>query len=199
VVDSRLGAAVRRVRQANGWRQADVAALTGISDSTISRIEHGVVDDIRVGTIRTVASALEVRVELVPRWRGGDLDRLVNRAHSLLHESVADAFRRRWPALAGVGPRARSDVLDLRGMRGDRHPCLAPWATCRPRHRAQDGRRRPERTARYARPKAEVGPKGRIGARLGSAVGRGMADLQRQRHQPAASGSPPDDAPGRPA
>jgi transcriptional regulator with XRE-family HTH domain len=72
--------------------------LAGISDSTISRIEHGVVDEIRVGTIRAVASALEIRLELVPRWRGGDLDRLVNRAHSVLHESVAEAFRCRWPA-----------------------------------------------------------------------------------------------------
>jgi len=114
VVDSRLGAAVRRVRQANGWRQADVAALAGISDSTISRIEHGVVDEIRVGTIRAVASALEIRLELVPRWRGGDLDRLVNRAHSVLHESVAEAFRRRWPAWV-LNPEATFSIYGERG------------------------------------------------------------------------------------
>ena len=114
MVDSRLAAAVRRVRQANGWRQADVASLAGISDSTVSRIERGDVDDIRVGTIREVANVLEIRVDLVPRWRGGDLDRLVNRAHSLLHESVAEAFRRRWPAWV-LAPEATFSIYGERG------------------------------------------------------------------------------------
>jgi len=114
VVDTRLGAAVRRVRQANGWRQADVAARAGVSDSTVSRIEHGEVEEIRVGTICAVASALEIRVELVPRWRGGDLDRLVNRAHSVLHESVAEAFRRRWPAWI-LAPEATFSIYGERG------------------------------------------------------------------------------------
>jgi len=50
-VDTRLGTAVRRVRQATGWRQADVAERSGISDSTISRIERGDIDDINVATI----------------------------------------------------------------------------------------------------------------------------------------------------
>ena len=45
-VDTRLGTAVHRVRKANGWRQADVAERSGISDSTISRIERGDIDDI---------------------------------------------------------------------------------------------------------------------------------------------------------
>jgi transcriptional regulator with XRE-family HTH domain len=114
VVDSRLAAAVRRVRQANGWRQADVASLAGISDSTVSRIERGDVDDIRIATIREVANVLEIRVDLVPRWRGGDLDRLVNRAHSLLHESVAEAFRRRWPAWV-LAPEATFSIYGERG------------------------------------------------------------------------------------
>lgn len=114
MVDTRLGAAVRCVRQANGWLQADVAARAGISDSTVSRVEHGDVDEIAVRTIRAVASALGIRVDLVPRWRGGDLDRLVNRAHSVLHESVAEAFRRRWPEWILV-PEATFSIYGERG------------------------------------------------------------------------------------
>jgi transcriptional regulator with XRE-family HTH domain len=114
VVDMRLGAAVRRVRQAHGWRQADVAVRAGISDSTISRIERGDIDKISVATVRALANALGMRVDLVPRWRGGDLDRLVNRAHSALHESVADSFRRRWPAWVLV-PEATFSIYGERG------------------------------------------------------------------------------------
>jgi len=50
-VDTLLRTAVHRVRKANGWRQADVAERSGISDSTISRIERGDIDDINVATI----------------------------------------------------------------------------------------------------------------------------------------------------
>jgi hypothetical protein len=32
---------------------------------------------------------VDVRIELTPRWRGGDADRLLNRGHSLLAESFA--------------------------------------------------------------------------------------------------------------
>jgi hypothetical protein len=51
-----------------------------------------------VDSVRAVAAALDVRVDLVPRWRAGDLDRLLNARHSALHESVARWFRDRYPA-----------------------------------------------------------------------------------------------------
>jgi transcriptional regulator with XRE-family HTH domain len=67
----------------------DVAAISGVSDSVISRMERGHVDTVSMGTIRAVARALDVRVDLVARWRAGDLDRLLNARHSELHELVA--------------------------------------------------------------------------------------------------------------
>jgi hypothetical protein len=51
-----------------------------------------------VACLREVGAELEIRLDLVPRWRGGDLDRLLNRAHSGLHESVARSFRDALPA-----------------------------------------------------------------------------------------------------
>lgn len=40
-------------------------------------------------TVREIAAVLDVRVDVVPRWRGGDLDRLLSRRHSMLAEHVA--------------------------------------------------------------------------------------------------------------
>lgn len=48
-------------------------------------------------TIRRVAAALDIRVDLVGRWRAGDLDRLLNARHSALHEHVARMFRDEHP------------------------------------------------------------------------------------------------------
>jgi len=89
VRDTRVGAAFRAVRIRRGWRQVDVAARTGVSHSLISRIERGDIGRLQLDTLEQVASVLEVRVQMIARWRGGDLDRLVSARHSALHESVA--------------------------------------------------------------------------------------------------------------
>jgi len=114
VDDFRLAAAIRQVRQSRGWRQVDLAERCGRSKSVISRLEHGDVGSQSIDTVRAVAQALEIRVDLVPRWRAGDLDRLLNRAHSGLHESVAQAFRTRWPAWNLI-PEATFSVYGERG------------------------------------------------------------------------------------
>jgi hypothetical protein len=36
---------------------------------------------------------MEVRLDLIPRWRGGELDRLMNAAHSAMHERLARSFQ----------------------------------------------------------------------------------------------------------
>jgi transcriptional regulator with XRE-family HTH domain len=64
-----------------------------VSRATISRLERGNVGAFRLDTIRAVAKALDVRMDLAPRWRAGDLDRLLNARHSGLHELVARSFR----------------------------------------------------------------------------------------------------------
>jgi len=98
VDDFRLGTVIRLVRQARGWRQDDLSEKSGVSQSAISRIERGQIGPQSVDSVRAVAAALDIRVDLVPRWRGGDLDRLLNRRHSALHESVARIFRDELPS-----------------------------------------------------------------------------------------------------
>ena len=80
------------VRIRRGLRQSDVAAQAGISPSTVSRIERGHFGSVSLDAVRAVAKVLEVRIELVARWKAGDLDRLINARHSNLHELVARMF-----------------------------------------------------------------------------------------------------------
>ena len=93
--DQRIGGAIRSVRRRRKLRQSDLARLSRVSQSTVSRIERGHVGSLSLDTLRAVSSALDVRLELLARWRAGDLDRLLNSAHSALHESVARSFRGR--------------------------------------------------------------------------------------------------------
>jgi transcriptional regulator with XRE-family HTH domain len=89
MTDQRFGAAIRFLRIRRGWRQQDLAARGGVSQSAVSRIERGHLELVTLDTIRRVAGALDMRVDVVGRWRGGDLDRLLASGHSALHESVA--------------------------------------------------------------------------------------------------------------
>ena len=87
--DLRFGSVLRAVRKRRGLAQIDLARLAGVSHGTISLIERGHCDRLSLATLRKVASAVDVRAELVARWRGGELDRLLSRRHSMLGESFA--------------------------------------------------------------------------------------------------------------
>lgn len=64
-----------------------------VSRATISRLERGHFDSLALRTSRSVAAVFDIRLDLLARWRGGDLDRMLNTRHSRLHESVARWFR----------------------------------------------------------------------------------------------------------
>ena len=88
----RVGASVRAVRVKRGWTQERLAQAARVSRPTITRLERGHVEGMQVGTLVAVAKALDMRISISARWRAGDLDRLLNGAHSQLHESVAGWF-----------------------------------------------------------------------------------------------------------
>ena len=113
--EARLGAAIRLLRQRRRLTQAELGARAGVSDSTISRIERGHVRSLTVATIQEVAGALDIRVDLVPRWRSGDLDRLLNRRHSTLHELVARWFGDVVPAWV-LAPEVSYSIYGERGV-----------------------------------------------------------------------------------
>lgn len=90
--DQRVGSALRAVRMRRRFRQSDLGALAGVSRTTILRLERGHIGSLTVDTLRRVAGALDVRIDLTARWRAADLDRLLNARHSALHEQVAGCF-----------------------------------------------------------------------------------------------------------
>ncbi len=83
------------MRVHRGKTQRELARDAGVSDTAVSRIERGRLDGVTVGTLLQVSLALDVRLDLLVQWHGGDLARLLNRRHSLLHESVARWFATR--------------------------------------------------------------------------------------------------------
>src|SRR6187455_1819148 len=113
--DGRFGAVIRAVRRKRQWRQRDLAARVGVSAATISRLERGHLDTLSIGVVRHVAAELDVRVDLLARWRAGDLDRLLNAGHSALHESVAAWFKDTFPAWE-LAPEVSFNIYGERGV-----------------------------------------------------------------------------------
>jgi len=90
----RLGSVARAIRIKKRLRQSDVARLARVTRDDVSRLERGRVEELRVDVVARVFEALGGRIDLVPRWQGGDLDRLLYARHAALHESVARWFLR---------------------------------------------------------------------------------------------------------
>lgn len=116
--DLAIGRTLRATRVKRGWRQADLAEAARVSQSTISRLELGRLSGIPVGTMRSVASELGVRVTVELRGSGAELDRLLGAHHSAMHEELAWLFDSLppWVSLPEVtfaiwGERGAIDVL----------------------------------------------------------------------------------------
>ena len=116
-MDIKLGARFRAIRHRLGWRQADLARRAGVSQSLVSLLERGHVDRLSVVNIRRIALALDADVVMQLRWRGGDLDRLVDEGHAALVGTIAQLLRRAgWSVRIEVsysvyGERGSIDVL----------------------------------------------------------------------------------------
>jgi transcriptional regulator with XRE-family HTH domain len=96
---------VRWARLHAGLSQQELAARTGVAQSTISRIEGGALDP-RVGTVRKLLRACGADLELGPR-RGVEYDRTELRAQlgrepaaRLRHAVAAANNLRRWHGVA---------------------------------------------------------------------------------------------------
>lgn len=123
--DMRAGSVFRLLRKRKGWRQADVARMAGVSRATVSRLERGHVDSMSVGSLRGVAKVLDLRIDLTPRWRAGELDRLLDAGHAALVAAVVSRLRdaHGWLAQPEVsfsiwGERGSIDILAFHPGRG---------------------------------------------------------------------------------
>lgn len=89
----------------------------GVHRSTWSRLECGQMDGIPVGTIRRCLAVLEVRLDLVPAWRGTMIDRVRDERHAVLEAAWKERLEGwRWLTWAEVsysqyGERGRVDLV----------------------------------------------------------------------------------------
>ncbi|MGZ8475171.1 MAG: helix-turn-helix domain-containing protein [Candidatus Limnocylindria bacterium] len=114
---SNVPRAIRYLRDREHLRQVDLAARAEVSRPTISRLERGIVRGVPLGTIESVAAALGASVEVIVRWHGEQLDRLIDTAHAWLQqEAAASLTAAGWTARPEVsfnhfGDRGRVDLL----------------------------------------------------------------------------------------
>ncbi len=120
----RLGRSLRVIRRSRGLRQLDVAKAGGVSQTLVSAIERGHGQHVAVATLARVFAALDADVELVVRYRGGTLDRLLDERHAATVAAVmATLGARRWLTAAEVtfnhyGERGSIDVLAVHPVAG---------------------------------------------------------------------------------
>lgn len=112
-----LARSVRHLRRRRGWRQSDLAERASVSRQTISRIECGQLGGARIRTIGRVLEARDATGDLVVRWEGERLDRLIDADHAAIVGSSVDLLRALgWQTQVEVsfnhfGDRGRVDIL----------------------------------------------------------------------------------------
>jgi transcriptional regulator with XRE-family HTH domain len=84
----RFGLAIRALRVRHGWRQEDLGRRAGVSRSLVSRVERAQVRGVPVDVLDRLATALGARTDLLVRWEGEGLDRLLDEGHARLVEVV---------------------------------------------------------------------------------------------------------------
>ena len=115
--DLELGRLIRAVRRRRVLTQAECARQAGVHRSTWSLLERGHFDRLSLATVRRCLAVLEVRLDLVPSWRGADMNRLLDEAHAAI-QSAWKARLERWGWQVWVessfnrfGDRGRIDLL----------------------------------------------------------------------------------------
>jgi transcriptional regulator with XRE-family HTH domain len=110
---------LRALRRGRGWRQVDLAELSGLSQSAISLIERGHWTSLSVKSLRRAFGAVEASFEGLVGWRGGSLDRLLDERHAALVEQVVAVLRAAgWEVAVEVsyqiyGERGSIDILAI--------------------------------------------------------------------------------------
>jgi len=88
-----IGRSIRALRQRKRWRQVDLAAAAGIGQPAVSGAERGELGVVSIATLERIVAAVDAELVVYVRWRGGDLDRLLDAAHADLVERSARLLR----------------------------------------------------------------------------------------------------------
>jgi transcriptional regulator with XRE-family HTH domain len=108
--------ALRALRRRKRLRQRDLASTVDVSQQTISRAERGQLGGLTVATLEAIASELGASLDIVVRWNGEGLDRLLDEAHAALVDQIVATQRLGWEVATEVsfnvfGERGSVDVV----------------------------------------------------------------------------------------
>ena len=109
--------ALRALRLRRGWRQEDLGRRAGLSRDAVHRAETPQLRSVTLGSLDRLVSALDAYLVVEIRWRGADLDGLVDRAHAALVAAVVNRLEPAgWLTRIEVsfnhfGDRGRCDVV----------------------------------------------------------------------------------------
>ena len=115
--DLDIGRVARAIRRRKRWRQEDCAQRANVHRSTWSLLERGHLEQMSLAMVRRCLAVLEIRLDLLPRWRGANLDRLLDEGHAALQAFwVRRLTSWGWLVLPEVsfnhyGERGRIDIL----------------------------------------------------------------------------------------
>jgi transcriptional regulator with XRE-family HTH domain len=90
----RFGRQFRALRIRLEQRQSDVSVDSGLSRSLIAAIDRGEIEGVTVGSLVRAARALGADVDVRLRWRGEQLDRLLDEAHSAVVDATVTRLAR---------------------------------------------------------------------------------------------------------
>ena len=82
--DLAFGRLVKLARMRRRMRQQEVATAAGVSRPVVSRLERGHLGELRLSDARAIAAVVDIRIEVQPRSRAVDLDRISNGRHAAL-------------------------------------------------------------------------------------------------------------------
>ncbi len=114
--EQRAGKVLRAVRRRRGLTQADLAALAGVAQQTVSLLERGMAEAATLRIVKQVAAPLGITVDLTLRWNGPELDRLVDARHARVVKAVVSRLGPQWQTVVEYtfnhfGDRGSVDVL----------------------------------------------------------------------------------------
>lgn len=109
--------ALKALRLRRHWRQEDLGRRAGLSRDVVHRAEAGELQGITLGSLARLTEALDAQLVVEIRWRGAELDRLIDADHA----SIVSAGARRLEQLGWIvrteisfnhfGDRGRCDLV----------------------------------------------------------------------------------------
>jgi transcriptional regulator with XRE-family HTH domain len=108
---------LRTLRHRRRWRQEDLGRRAGLSRDVVHRVEAGELRGVTVGSLARLTQALDAQLVVDIRWRGAELDRLIDADHAALVSAAARRLERcGWIVRSEVsfnhfGDRGRCDLV----------------------------------------------------------------------------------------